>query len=257
MAHERAGDVDYHVIGGGYATHRRPDPRIEAMIHAELGDARTVLNVGAGAGSYEPTDRYVIAVEPSPAMRAQRPRACVPAIDARAEALPLDDLSVDASMAVLTVHQWQGMDAGLRELRRVTRGPIVIVTLDGDALDRFWLSRYVPELMEAERRRYPSVARLSEAIGVPGRPARVTPVMVPIDCTDGFTESYYARPERFLDPAVRKAQSAWQFVNEAARDRGLAELDADLRSGRWDELFGEHRRRPAFESALRIIAGGG
>jgi len=144
-----AGDFDYTHHAATYINHRRADPRIAAHIHAALGNARTVLNVGAGAGSYEPLDRHVIAIEPSPSMRTRRPRHLVPAIDARAESLPLDDQSIDAAMAILTIHQWADWRCGVTELRRVTRGPIVIMTFDGDALHRFWLADYAPELIDA------------------------------------------------------------------------------------------------------------
>ena len=140
MAKAPAGDWDYERHGHGYTAFRRPDPRIAAQVHRALGPARTVLNVGAGAGSYEPEGRYVLAVEPSAVMRAQRPRSLAPAIDAVAESLPLDDRSVDAAMAMITIHQWPDAGRGLREMRRVTRGPVVIMTFDGDALDRFWLA---------------------------------------------------------------------------------------------------------------------
>lgn len=248
-----AGDVDYAKIGQGYARLRRPDPRIEALIHTQLGDAATVLNVGAGSGSYEPTGRHVIAIEPAEAMRRQRPAGRVPAINARAESIPLDDGSVDASMAILTVHQWQDRSQGLRELLRVTRGPIVVMTFDGDALHHFWLHHYAPELTSAERARYMPIPDLREALSPPGRIARVLTVPIPIDCTDGFTEAYYARPERFLDPEVTRAQSAWQFVPDEARARFHATLDADLRSGSWDARFGEWRKRPTFDGSLRVV----
>ncbi|HYF13782.1 MAG TPA: class I SAM-dependent methyltransferase [Phycisphaerales bacterium] len=254
MAKPSAGDVDYALIGEGYASRRRADPRIEALVHAALGDARTVLNVGAGAGSYEPLDRYVIAIEPSEAMRRQRPRHLAPAIDARAEALPLDDRSVDASMAILTVHQWQDLEAGLRELKRVTRGPIVVMTFDGDALDRFWLADYVPELIEAERKRYPKIDLLVDRLSSPPRRATVTTPPIPIDCTDGFTEAFYARPEKFLDPSVLRSQSAWAFVSDAVRERFVKRLAEDLASGAWEEKYGEWRKMAVFGGALRLLA---
>jgi len=147
----QAGDVDYDTHGHGYAVQRRTDPRIAALVHAALGSAQTVLNVGAGAGSYEPLDRRVTAIEPSATMRAQRPAHLSVALDAVAEALPFDDQSFDASMAMITVHQWSDHVKGLQELRRVTRGPIVVLTFDGDALDRFWLADYVPEMIAADR----------------------------------------------------------------------------------------------------------
>jgi SAM-dependent methyltransferase len=155
MATWDAGDFDYDTLGAGYTGVRRPDPQIAAQIHAALGGARTVLNVGAGAGSYEPTDRHVVPVEPSATMRAQRPAHLAPALNAVAGALPFDDDSFHAAMAVLTVHHWPDADAGLRELRRVTSGPVVILTFDGSALEDFWLNDYAPELIAAERRRYP------------------------------------------------------------------------------------------------------
>ena len=191
-----AGDVDYGRHGQSYARIRRTDPRIAAWVHRALGDARTVLNVGAGAGSYEPEDRHVLAIEPSETMRAQRPKHLAPAIHGVAEQLPLDNQSVDASMALVTVHQWRDLELGLRELRRVTRGPIVVLTFDGEALDRYWLAHYAPELMAVERRRYPTMKAIAEGVG---GATEVQVISIPIDCVDGFTEAYYARPEFFLD----------------------------------------------------------
>lgn len=249
-----AGDVDYDKIGQGYAAHRRPDPRIAAMIHAALGDARTVLNVGAGAGSYEPLDRHVIAIEPAEAMRRQRPPHLAPAINARAENLPLDDQSVDAAMATVTVHQWMDRAAGLHELLRVTRGPILLLTFDGEALGRYtWFAHYAPELIALERVRYPKIADLAAALSPPGRVATVHEVPIPIDCTDGVTEAYYARPERFLDPAVTRAQSAWSLLDPDVRDRFLAHLGEDLSSGRWDAKFASWRTMATFSGSLRLI----
>jgi SAM-dependent methyltransferase len=247
-----SGDFDYDTHGHGYATVRRPDPRIAALIHSELGDARTVLNVGAGAGSYEPADRHVVAVEPSATMRAQRPASAAPAVAAGAEDLPFDDGTFDAAMATVTVHQWRDLARGLSELRRVTRGRVVILTFDGDALDRFWLATYAPELMAAERRRYPPIAALTAAAG---RTSSVTEVPIPIDCVDGFTEAFYARPERFLDPRVRAAQSAWGFITPEATHRAVATLRQDLASGRWDRTYADWRTRPHFNGSLRLVTG--
>jgi SAM-dependent methyltransferase len=247
----RAGDFDYDANGQGYARQRRTEPRIAAMVHAALGSAHTVLNVGAGAGSYEPTDRHVIAIEPSAAMRAQRPAHLVPAIHGVAEDLPLDDRSVDAAMAVVTVHQWPDLKKGLAELRRVTRGPIVVLTFDGDALDRLWLADYAPELFAVERRRYPPMDRIDAGLG---GGCKVIPVPIPLDCVDGFSEAFYGRPEQFLDPAVRKSQSAWRFVEPAVEERTVTALAADLASGAWDARHGHLRRQPFFEGAVRLIA---
>jgi SAM-dependent methyltransferase len=245
-----AGDVDYGKHGGGYARQRQTDPRIAALIHQALGDAHTVLNVGAGAGSYEPENRHVIAIEPSAAMRAQRPKNRVTAIDGIAEKLPLHDQSVDAAMALCTVHQWRSLDDGLRELRRVTRGPIVMLHFDGDALDRYWLADYAPELIAVERRRYPPIDKIAKALG---RATEIQVVPIPIDCTDGFTEAYYARPEAFLDPAVRRSQSAWSFVKEEDQLRFVKILGDDLKSGEWDRKYGDWRKQPFFEGSLRLI----
>nr|QEO74054.1 methyltransferase [uncultured bacterium] len=245
-----AGDFDYDTHGSGYAVVRRTDPRIAELVHAALGAARTVLNVGAGAGSYEPTDREVTAVEPSAAMRAQRPAHLVEAIDGVAEDLPFEDNSFDAAMATITIHQWDDSDKGLRELRRVSRGPVVILTFDGDAQDQFWLNDYVPELIETERRRYPKIDHVAEVLG--GQ-TTVTPMPIPIDCVDGFTEAFYARPERFLDPAVRQAQSAWLFLEDGVERRAVEHLASDLASGAWDRRYRALRTQPEFIGSLRLI----
>jgi hypothetical protein len=245
-----AGDFDYEAGGSGYAARRRADPRLEALVRNALGDADPVLNVGAGAGSYEPRDREVVAVEPSSTMRSQRPAELASAVDAVAEALPFDDRSFEAAMAMITVHQWPDCARGLAELVRVSTRTIVILTFDGDALDRLWLGEYAPELIAAERRRYPPIGALAAAL--PGE-VEITEVPVPIDCVDGFTEAYYARPEAFLDPAIRRAQSAWGFVEPRAAELGLERLRADLDSGRWDERHGALREQPTFRGALRLI----
>jgi hypothetical protein len=248
------GDVDYDRRGLDYAHRRRADPRIAVLVRAALGGARRVVNVGAGAGSYEPDDLDVVAVEPAAALRAQRPPGAGPVVDAVAEALPFPDGAFDAAMAMMTVHQWPEPGRGLAELRRVGRGPVVVFTFDGDALHRLWLGDYVPELFEAERRRYPTIEEIRAALG--GRVA-VRPVPVPVDCTDGFTEAFYARPEAFLDPAVRGAQSAWTFVAPSAVLRGIARLGSDLESGAWDTRYGELRARPEFVGALRLVVADG
>lgn len=247
-----AGDVDYAVHGGGYATQRRTDPRIARHILDALGDARTVVNVGAGAGSYEPTDRYVTAVEPAAAMRRQRPAHAVPAIDATAEHLPFDDDAFDAAMATVTVHQWRDLDRGLQELRRVARGPVVILTFDGDALGDFWLERYVPERLAAERARAPSIERIVRTLG---GVVQVSSVPIPFDCIDGFADAFYGRPEAFLDDAVRRAQSAWTFLPAGVEQRFVTRLADDLRSGAWDREHGHWRTTPTLDGALRLIVG--
>lgn len=245
-----AGDVDYGEIGSSYAQYRQPDPVIAAQIHRALGDARTVLNVGAGAGSYEPEDREVTAVEPSASMRAQRPAHLSKAIDAVAEDLPFDDDSFDASMASVTVHQWSDLEKGLAEMQRVTRGPIVLLVCDPARMHDYWLSDYIPEVREHEARRFPAIERLVAALG--GH-ARIAPVPIPLDCRDGFNEAYYGRPEMFLDPNARLACSSWSLVPEEAVERFVHTLSNDLESGRWDAKYGHLRTQPFFDGPLRLV----
>jgi len=248
-----AGDIDYERHGAGYAAVRRPDPRIAAQVHAALGGGRTVLNVGAGAGSYEPADRYVLAVEPSAAMRAQRPAAAAPAVDATAEHLPLDDDSVDAAMAVLSVHQWSDVEQGLHEMRRVSRGAVVVLTLDAPALREFWLADYVPEVVAVEQARFPVLDRLTSALALGSADVRVDVVPVPRDCTDGFGEAFYARPEAFLRPEVQAATSGLVLTDQVAVQRGLGRLRDDLASGAWDRAHGHLRTQPERVGALRLV----
>jgi SAM-dependent methyltransferase len=256
-----AGDADYAAIGAAYSDYRRPDPRIAARIARALGPARTVLNVGAGAGSYEPAGRRVTAVEPSASMRVQRPPGLAPAIDATAEDLPFGDGEFDAAMTTFSVHQWSDLGAGLRELRRVTRGPVVVLTCDPDLLDQFWLTGYAPEVIDTEARRYPPVRALAEALAGPGGMVSatltgsiaVTPVPIPLDCTDGFNEAYYGRPEALLDPAARRSCSAWSFVGPEVHDRFTRDLTADLADGSWDRRHGQLRSQPTFDGSLILV----
>lgn len=245
--------LDYDRHGVGYADVRRPDPRIAARVHAALGDARTVVNVGAGAGSYEPRDRHVIAIEPSATMRAQRPPDAVPAIAARAEALPLDDDSVDAAMAISTIHHWDAQGDGLAEMRRVARGPVVVQTFDTAALERAWLFEYIPEALADDQDRLGPIDAVVEALGG----ARVEVVPFAWDCTDGMVEAYYGRPEAFLDPAVRRGQSIWPRLPPGAEERAVARLAADLESGAWDDRHGHLREQPAYEGSLRLVVSPG
>jgi SAM-dependent methyltransferase len=242
--------IDYDCHARAYLAHRRADPRIATRIDAALGDARTVLNVGAGTGSYEPRVRHVVAVEPSAGMRAQRPPHLPPAIDARAEVLPLDDDSVDAAMAIVTVHHWDDRAAGLRELRRVARGPVVVVTFDIDVLARFWLlTDYLPEAIADDRERFLPLEQVAEILGG----ARIDTVPIPADCQDGFFEAYYARPEAFLDPAVRAAQSPWPRLADGVEARAVDALEADLASGAWDARHGYLRAQALYDGSLRLI----
>ena len=248
-----AGDFDYERHGTGYAVQRRPDPRIAARVHAELGTSRTVLNVGAGTGSYEPADRYVLAVEPSAAMRAQRPAGAAPAVDATAEHLPLDDDSFDAAMATVTVHQWSDVEQGLREMRRVSRGPVVVLTFDAPALRHFWLADYLPEVMDTEEARYPTLEQVAGVLARGSSEVRVDVVPVPRDCVDGFGEAYYARPEAFLRPEVRAATSGLVLTDPTAVQRGLDRLEDDLATGAWDQRYGHWREQVEYDGALRVV----
>ncbi|MEV7417406.1 class I SAM-dependent methyltransferase [Streptomyces sp. NPDC089919] len=245
-----AGDVDYGHIGSGYSSYRRPDERIARVIAQALGGARTVLNVGAGAGSYESAARAVTAVEPSEAMRSQRPAQLVRAIDAVAEDLPFTDGEFDAAMTLFSVHQWSDVRAGLRELRRVTRGPVVILTCDPTLVRDFWLHRYAPEVLDTEARRYPALEELAGALGGTGT---IETVPIPLDCTDGFNEAYYGRPELLLEPAARQACSAWSFVDDRCREHFDRTLRRDLRSGAWDAEFGHLRTQPSYDGSLVIV----
>lgn len=240
----------YDHIGLSYSEVRRADPRFEAAIRRALGDAKRVLNIGAGAGSYEPSDREVIAVEPSPVMIAQRPADAAAAIQGTAESLPLEDKSVDATMGVFTMQHWDNVDRGLAEVLRVTRERIVFLTLDVDVTAEMWLCRdYLPEIVEHDRNTFPSIAHLQEVL--PGLQAHT--VLVPSDCTDGFCVALWSRPEAHLDPAVRRASSIWHLLPPSVVDSGLHRLRRDLESGEWDRRYGQLRTQAAFDVGVRLI----
>lgn len=234
-----------------YALHRQADPRIAAYVNEALGSAKTVLNIGAGAGSYEPADRYVTAVEPSAQMRAQRlSQGKVPALIGFADQLPFDDQAFDASMAMVTVHHWPDLEKGLKEMRRVTKNEVVILTFDPAALSRFWNVNYFPELIAVERKRYPEISRIGAALG--GQ-VTIKEIPVPLDCTDGFQEAFYGRPEAFLEDGVRRAQSAWGFLPDGLEKKLVQNLALALASGEWDRKYGHYRKQPEFTCALRLI----
>ncbi|WP_199791405.1 MerR family transcriptional regulator [Streptomyces sp. 142MFCol3.1] len=240
----------YEAIGSAYPATRRTEPRIAARVWDALGDARTVLNVGAGTGSYEPPDHDVTAVEPSAVMRAQRPAGAAPCVAAAAESLPFKDQSFDAAMAFSTVHHWQDPIAGLREMRRVARRVVVFTHDSSDTgwRQRFWLSRdYLPEVADLVAGR-PSVDQLARAIG-----ARIEPVLIPWDCADGFFEAYWRRPEAYLDEHVRRAVSVWTRVGPQAEQRAVDRLRDDLASGRWAERNRDLVDLDAAELGLRLL----
>jgi SAM-dependent methyltransferase len=239
----------YDTIGRGYARERRADPRIAARLTAALGNAQSVLNVGAGAGSYEPSDRRVVAVEPSAVMIAQRPSDAGQAVQARAEALPFANQAFDAAMAVLTLHHWADRARGLSECTRVARKRVVLLTFDPEA-DAFWLVRdYFPEFAAADRAAFPPMTTYMDAFG-PGARVEVEPVPIPRDCADGFLGAYWARPEAYLDPAVRAGISSFARPNLEA---GLAWLRADLETGAWRERNGHLLTEEALDLGYRLI----
>jgi hypothetical protein len=240
----------YDTIGATYTVTRRTEPRIAARIWAALGDARTVLNVGAGSGSYEPPDRHVLAVEPSALMRSQRPADAAPCLIASAENLPFDDQSFDAAMALSTVHHWQDPIGGLREMRRVARRVVVFThdTTDAGWRDRFWLTRdYLAEVADLIVGR-PSLTDLARAIE-----ARTEPVLIPSDCADGFFEAHWRRPEAYLDENVRRGVSVWARVGPDAEQRAVHSLRDDLASGRWAERNRDLVDLDAAELGLRLL----
>jgi len=241
--------VDYEQHGRTYARHRRADPRIAARIHAALGGAQTVLNVGAGTGSYEPADRCVLAVEPSATMRAQRPADAAPAISARAEALPFDDNTFDAAMACVTIHHWETPQAGLAELRRVSRGPVVVFTFDLDELPP-WQLDFLAEGVAIEKPRFPAIDDVASTLG--GRTS-VERIPTPGDCVDGFFEAFWRRPEALLDPSVRGAQSMWPLLDAGVEQRIVSRLAAALESGAWDAEHGHLRQQESYVGGLRLV----
>jgi SAM-dependent methyltransferase len=239
--------VRYDRIGAGYRRFRLPDHRIAARLREALGDARSVLNVGAGTGSYEPDDLQVTAVEPSAVMIAQRPPTAAPVVQASAESLPFDDASVDACMGVLTIHHWHDIERGLTELRRVARRRVVLLTWVAEH-EPFWLRRdYFPEFDELDRAIFPPLERLERCLGR----LSVETVLVPHDCTDGFLGAYWRRPEAYLDPDVRAAISSFSMTSNI--EPRIERLRADLASGAWRERNGSLLDRASMDLGYRLV----
>jgi SAM-dependent methyltransferase len=240
----------YDELGANYPDFRRADPRIEARVWEALGDARSVVNVGAGTGSYEPRDREVIAIEPSLLMIAKRPEEAAPALQGAAEALPLGDGSVDAAMATLTIHHWNDLGKGIAEMCRVARKRIVLLTIDALKNAEIWtLAEYFPEAMALEEDAMPAISSLQASL--PG--ATVETVPMPSRCRDEFTSALWDRPELFLEPAALRASSLWHRLDREVIERGQKRLRADLESGRWDEAHGHLRTLPELDIGLRLI----
>jgi SAM-dependent methyltransferase len=223
---------DYDRIGRTYAKTRRPDPRIARQIAGALGDARSVVNVGAGTGAYEPRDRDVVAVEPSSVMLRKRPLDAAPAVQGSAEAIPFADGAFDAALAVLTMHHWSDWRAGVAEMRRVARHRIVMLTFDPEYIARYWLVRdYLPEIAVMDEQRFPPLATVAEALGG----AQAAPVPIAADCKDGFLCAAWMRPLSYLDEMVRANISSFALVDPATIAAAMARLEQDVADGTWAE----------------------
>jgi SAM-dependent methyltransferase len=242
-------DPAYDRIGAHYGSFRRPDPRIAAQVRAALGAAASVVNVGAGTGSYEPTDRRVVAVEPSSVMVGQRPLGAAPVVRGLAEALPFADGAFEAALAVLTVHHWEDLGAGLAELVRVA-ARIVVLTFDPDPHFSYWLvEEYLPEILDLASARSPGVARVAELLGA----GRVDVVPIPADCQDGFNWAYWRRPEAYLDPVVRSCISGVALLPDELVEERMGRLRDDLASGRWYRRHADLLDRPAVDGGFRLV----
>lgn len=239
----------YDAIGGTYARVRRPDPRLAAMIEAALGDATSVVNIGAGTGAYEPPDRQVIAVEPSQVMIRQRPVDAAPCLQGSAEALPLATKSIDAAMAILSAHHWTDLEQGFREMARVARKRVLLLTWVPDAAP-FWLvDDYFPAIAVQDRRSFPSTAELTTMLERLVAPVRMTPVPLPHDCTDTYG-AHWRRPAAYLDPDIRGAMSAFAHIDAEA---GLTRLRADLASGQWAARYRDLLTLEALDIGHRLV----
>ena len=237
----------YDAIGRLYSTRRQPDPRLAARVHALIGGDSTVLNVGAGTGSYEPVRGGVVAVEPSTVMLSQRPPSAAPAVRAVAEALPFQDQEFDVVLAILTVHHWNDQRRGLEECARVAQDRVVILTWDPGA-EGFWLVRdYFPEILAIDRRIFPSMELLSAVFGR----IDVQPLPIPGDCVDGFLGAHWLRPEAYLDEEVRAGIST--FGRLASIDPELGRLERDLASGNWERRNAELRHRSDLDVGYRLV----
>lgn len=245
-------DTRYDVIGAEYAATRREDPRIAAQIHAALGDAHTIVNVGAGAGSYEPRDRHVVAVEPSEVMIAQRDPSLPPAIRGGAYPLPLEDQSMDAAMAMLTIHHWdEDQERGVREMRRVARGPVVILTYDAEVSARMWLmADYLPEVAALDRRIFPPLETLA---GWLDGDVTVREVPIPRDTPDWSLGSFWAHPERVLDARARNSTSGFARMSAEVVNRVVEAVERDLQDGTWDGRHGHLRELDEYDAGLRLL----
>jgi SAM-dependent methyltransferase len=244
----------YDAIGRTYTATREPDPRLAAALEAGLGDARSVVNVGAGTGSYEPEGREIVAIEPSAVMIAQRSPGAARVLQATAEALPLEDDSVDAAMAILSDHHWRDRPAGIRELARVARRRVVLMNFDPADAGEVWLNRdYFPGFMRLVPGPYRRRGYFEEELRgmLPG--VRVTAVPIPHDCRDGFYYAYWRRPRAYLDARVRENISVFHLLPPSEVEEGVARLEADLSGGGWEERNGDLLDREELDVGLRLV----
>lgn len=240
----------YNKIGMDYAQKRQSDPRLAALIHAQIPGLNSVLNVGAGAGSYEPENKNLIALEPSWRMIGQRPEGAAPCVCAVAEHLPFPDNSFEAGLALLTVHHWANMERGLDELQRVISKRLVIHTWDPAATEHYWLiNDYIPELLELDAARFMKIEDLIAKFNT----ARLITVPIPDDCTDGFLGAYWARPQAYFDPVVKSGISSFQQISQSALDRGLSRLKTDLDNGLWLRRYAELAHKKKIDLGYRLI----
>ena len=239
----------YDQIGRGYSSFRSTDPAIASAISSALGAAGTVINVGAGTGSYESCARACIAVEPSFTMIAQRPTGSAPIIQGTAEQLPLSSGSFDAAMALLTVHHWADLDDGLRELKRVA-SRVVVLTFHATVHDAYWLfTEYLPEATTPLSQRPPSPEDIGKRLGG----ARIEVVPISSLCRDGFTQAYWRRPEAYLNPEVRQCCSTFAELPESLVEERMARLAADLESGRWESVHSQLLNAASYDGGLRLV----
>ena len=244
-----AGHQLYQSIGNTHAGTRQPDPRIKRLIISALGDAQSVVNVGAGTGNYEPSDRRVAAVEPSSAMIAQRKPGAAPTVRAVAEALPFGNLTFDAYMAILTLHHWSDLTGGLAELRRVARRQVVLL-FEPWISWRFWLVEYFPECLSLpSEQRAPTIDQLRSHLDI----QTIIPVPIPSDCIDGFAGAYWRRPESYLEPSVRAGISSLAQLSPEVSERSVQMLRQDLESGGWDARYGHLRELTELNLGYRLL----
>lgn len=238
----------YDSIGINYADLRKPDHRIAAVIQQALGQAETVLNVGAGTGSYEPENLEVTAIEPSPEMIRKRSPSAARVLQGSADNLPFEDGAFDAAMAILTVHHWPDKEAGFREMCRVTRGRIVLLTFDPS--HRPWLTDYLPELVSLDEAQMPAISDYKRWLG----PVQVSPVLIPHDCQDGFLYAYWRRPEAYLDARIRSGSSSFWAIGNA--EAGLQKLKDDIETGEWARRYAELLTLDVYDAGYRLVVAG-